>query len=69
MFAQPFNLACYCCVRLRKTPLLPTSIAWSSACRLSRLDRPPPRRTRPNVLLNPDWPARRLYSQDKKFIR
>src|ERR1017187_3550964 len=32
-------------VRLRNTPHLPVSITWSSACRLSRLDNPPPRCT------------------------
>src|ERR1035437_2361548 len=41
----------YCSfVRLRKTPPRPISIAWFSACRLSRFDNPPPRSTNSTTL-------------------
>ena len=42
---QRFSLAYCAAVRFRNTPPLPISITWSSACRLSRFDRPPPRST------------------------
>jgi hypothetical protein len=42
MFTQRFSFEYCSSVRLRKTPPLPISIAWSSACRLSRFDNPRP---------------------------